>query len=407
MNRIYTSSLENYLRYFPCVVITGSRQCGKTTVLKGLSDEWKRYDLERQSDYEIIAGNPDLFLKSNPDKIAIDESQRLPALFPALRVAIDDDRNKRGRYIITGSSSPDLLRSVSESLAGRAATVEMSPFSLEETGQDFSGQFFECLKLGKHGLDGLRDLKSRRDIFHINRYWLEGGYPETWVKNDKQFHKLWMEEFEKTYIERDISRLFPGMNIDKYRLFVRLLSNLSGSIINYSDVSRALGVSAPTIRDYIRIAEGSFMWRHIPSYEKNAVKRIVKHPKGYIRDTGLLHHFLRIRTMDDLLSHPRMGHSWEGLVIEEIIRGLTSRGISCEYYYYRTGAGAEIDLVLEGDFGILPIEIKYHSATSRHDLRSMIEFIRERDLPIGIVINNADRVEKLNEKIISIPFSAL
>ena len=158
---------------------------------------------------------------------------------------------------------------------------------------------------------------------------------------------------------------------EKYRLFVQMLTQLSGSIINYSNVARALGVSAPTVREYFRIAHGTFIWRHIPPYEKNASKRIVKHPKGYLRDSGLQHHLLHLHRQNDLLTHPQMGHSWESMVIENIIRGLNAQGTVFDYYHYRSAAGAEVDLVLEGEFGLLPIEIKYRQSLSLRDLQGM------------------------------------
>jgi predicted AAA+ superfamily ATPase len=161
------------------------------------------------------------------------------------------------------------------------------------------------------------------------------------------------------------------------------------------------------VRDYFEIAHGTFLWRNVPAYTKNAIKRIVKHPKGYLRDSGLLHYLMRIPDMDSLLSHPGMGKSWEGMVVEEIIRGLNCLGSGFDYYYYRSGGGAEIDLLLEGDFGLIPFEIKYAQKVSSRQLRGLKDFIEERKCRLGVVINNDEYPRLYDEKIISIPFSCL
>ena len=166
-----------------------------------------------------------------------------------------------------------------------------------------------------------------------------------------------------------MASLFPKLNRDKYRLFLQSLSQLSGTIINYSDLSRSLGISPPSAREYLEIAHGTFVWRSLPAYEKNATKRIVKHPKGHFRDCGLLHHLWHIGELSDLLSHPLMGRSWESMIIENIIQGFQQSGLSFDSYYYRTGAGAEIDLIIESAKGILPIEIKFTQKLNGRDLR--------------------------------------
>jgi predicted AAA+ superfamily ATPase len=185
-----------------------------------------------------------------------------------------------------------------------------------------------------------------------------------------------------------VGRLFPNLKVDVFRRFLHLLPGLSGTIVNYADVARALDVSPPTVKDYFTIAHEIFLWRNLPAYVKNPTRRLVKHPKGYFRDTGLLHHFLRIPSLDGLRSHPQMGASWEGLVVEEISRGLHSRGVIYDSYYYRTSGGNEIDLVLEGFFGVVPIEIKYTSTVNHRDLNSLDQFVSERKSPFGLIIHN-------------------
>lgn len=398
--------LQELLGLFPCVALLGVRQCGKTTLLRELPPDWRLFDMEKLADHEAIARDPDLFLRLNPNHVAIDESQLLPALFPALRVAIDSDRESRGRFVITGSSSPELLSAISESLAGRVAIIDMGPFSLAEA-YELPPSPVLAMLAGRAAANDLANVPARLSLGQVTDYWLHGGYPEPWIKNSPRFRKLWLQNYLQTYLDRDLPRLFPGLDRQKFRLFVQMLAQLSGSIINYSDVARALGVSQPTARDYFHIAHGSFIWRHLPAYEKNAAKRVVKHPKGYLRDSGLLHFLLHLQDRDDLMAHPRMGASWEGMVIENLVRGLAAAGVDFNAFHYRSGGGAEIDLVLEGEFGLLPVEIKHTQHVDARSLRALRDFVAERGCRYGIVINNDERPRLLDDKLIGIPLAAL
>jgi uncharacterized protein len=178
----------------------------------------------------------------------------------------------------------------------------------------------------------------------------------------------------------------------------------SGRILNYAEAARALNVSQPTARDYFEIAHGTFVWRRIPAFSRDAMKRVVKHPRGYLRDTGLLHALLRIPDLDALLSHPQMGASWEGMVVEEIFRQLNAQGVACDYSYYRTGGGAEVDLVLEGDFGRVAVEIKHTSTVTARDLRGLGDFIREHHARLGVVITNSYTIQRFNSNLLGLPF---
>jgi predicted AAA+ superfamily ATPase len=407
MKRHYTQLLQEYLEYFPCVVILGPRQSGKTTLLKGLPSDWKIFNVEKRSDYTIISQDPDLFLRINPSHVAIDEAQFLPDLFRALRVAIDSSREKKGRFVITGSSSPDLVKSISESLAGRVGFIEISPFLATEALKLPQSKFFSIISEGKDVVQLLGNLPAASELGHIHDYWFRGGYPEPWIRNNSRFQNVWMENYIQSYLNRDILRLFPNLNKEKYRIFLGILSDLSGTIINYSEVARALGISVPTARGYFEIAHGSFLWRKIPSYEKNAMKRIVKHPKGYVRDSGLLNHLLHVRDSNHILSHPKAGQLWEGVVMEEIIRGFNAIGEECECYYYRTSAGAEVDLVIEGRFGVVPIKIKYGRTVDSRELRSIRDFVAERGCEYGIIINNDENPRLYSENLIGVPFSCI
>ncbi len=407
MNRHYEKLLKEYITLFPCVALIGPRQCGKTTLLQTLLRDWRVLDLEKQSDFQSLAQDPDLFFRLNPDKIAIDEAQLRPELFPALRVAVDRDRQRAGRFVITGSSSPKLVRAISESLAGRIGIIEMAPFSFSEVRKELSPPFFQFLIDRVHVRDFISELKPLGSVRDVHEFWLKGGYPEPWLKKNRRFHSLWMNQYVGAYLYRDVARLFPGLNENRFRLFVQILAGISGNVINYSDVARSLGVSQPTVRDYFEIADGTFLWRTIPAFTRNVLKRVVKHPKGYFRDSGLLHSLLRIPDVDLLATHPAMGRSWEGLVIEEIIRGLNATGAGFDHYYYRTGGGAEVDLIIEGEFGLIPIEIKYTQTVPAKQLRALKDFIKDQNCRFGLVINNDECPRLYDEQIVGIPFACL
>jgi predicted AAA+ superfamily ATPase len=407
MFRQYEKLLKEYLTFFPCVALIGSRQCGKTTLLQTLPKGWKVFDLEKQSDFQNLSQDPDLFFRLNPDKVAIDEAQLRPELFPALRVAVDRNRQNTGRFVITGSSSSKLVRAISESLAGRIGIIEMAPLSFSEVRNELSPPFFQLLTDKVHARDFIGELKPLGGIQDVHDFWFKGGYPEPWLKKSDRFHSLWMNQYTGTYLYRDVAKLFPGINDNRFRLFVQILAGVSGNVINYSDVARSLGVSQPTVRDYFEIADGTFLWRSIPAYTRNTLKRIVKHPKGHFRDSGLLHYLLRISDLDLLATHPVKGRSWEGLVIEEILRGLNATGAGFDYYYYRTGGGAEVDLILEGEFGLIPIEIKYTQTVPPKQLRALKDFIKDQDCRFGLVINNDESPRLYDEQIAGVPFACL
>lgn len=404
MKRSYESLLLEYLGQFPCVVVVGPRQCGKTTLLESLPSPWRRFDLEKGADFQAVADDPELFLSLHPTHVAIDEAQIHPALFPALRVAIDKDRAKTGRYVLTGSSSPELVRTVTESLAGRAAIIEMSPLSWSEIHPSGDSGLVDLLvNRESQAKDLVHECCPRADLEALTDFWFRGGYPEPWLRDDDRFRELWLDQYIKAYVMRDVARLFPGLNQEKFRIFARMLGGLSGQTVNQAEVARALGVSSPTVKDYFEIAEGSFLWRSLPAFTRNVTRRVIKHPKGYVRDSGLGHHALRIPDISALLAHPQAGNSWEGLIVEEICRQLEQRGVAYDAYHYRASGGAEVDLVLDGSFGLIAVEIKLGQRVRLQALRSLRDFVRDHECRMGIVISNEDEPRQIDDQVVGIP----
>jgi len=253
-------------------------------------------------------------------------------------------------------------------------------------------------------IDGLR---ARGDDVELQDFWFRGGFPEPWLHRGQAFRDRWVEQYIQTYLLRDVKQLFPGLNDVRFRRFLELLGGLSGRVLNYAEVARSLDVSQPTARDYFEIAHGTFVWRTIPAWSKNVLKRVVKHPRGYLRDTGLLHALLRIPDSDALLSHPQFGASWEAMVVEEVARQLNGMGQPCQYSHYRTSGGAEVDLVLEGSFGKVAVEIKHTSTVQARDLRGLRDFVTEQKARLGVVINNDTVPRRYDEELIGLPMSHL
>ncbi len=329
--RNVTKSLTEDLSYFPAIGIIGPRQVGKTTLAKYLQTQLSTdsiyLDLELPSDKRLLT-DAEQFLRFHQNKcVVIDEIQRMPALFELLRALIDMD-SRPARFIILGSASPTVIKGSSETLAGRVAYTELTPFSRNETISQFD----------------------------LTQHWLWGGFPKALLAPNAILASRWIGSFITTFIERDLIELGTQVTTPLVRKLLEMIGYLHGNILNVSDLSRSLGVSQPTINRYLDLLEGAFMIERLQPYFTNTSKRIVKSPKIYIRDSGILHYLSNIRSYEQLLSNPLVGASWEGYVIEQIRRATNS---DWQHYYYRTQKGAESDLFLISPSGNkICIEIK-------------------------------------------------
>lgn len=326
--------VKEYLNVFPAVVILGSRQCGKSTLIRMMSEELPEMlylDLQNRDDYAMLS-EPTLFFRNNADKIVcLDEIQQVPELFSVLRSEIDRDR-RNGRFILLGSASRELLQNTSETLAGRIGLIDMTPFTYEE-------------------LYGSSD-------FDINRFWLRGGYPDSYLSENDEYSSLWRESFIRTYIERDIPQFgFQITSRQMLRLMLMIAHN-HGQLLNSSKLGESLGITHPTVKRYVDVLEQTYLIRSLPPFFANTKKRIVKSPKIYVRDTGLLHQLLQIRTFNDLLGHPVFGASWEGLVVENVCSSV----LNAEFSFFRSATGEEMDLIVQKNGRVVAIECKASTA---------------------------------------------
>lgn len=400
-------NINQLLNFFPVVLILGVRQCGKTTLAKEIRKSWKYFDLENGSDFDFISNDLEFFFTEYPEQVIIDEAQDLPVLFKHLRGVIDKDRARKNRFILTGSSSPELIHLAGDTLAGRIGIVELGTFKMNEiTGKPLS-PFYEIFEndLSAGSMELLKKIipPASKDSNSIDMF-LKGGYPDPVLSGDNEFYDRWMENYFHTYINRDIKKLFPKMDSIKFRRFISTLSELSGTIINKAQLGRSIDVSEVTIRDYLDIADKTFIWRIIPSYEKTRVKSVTKMPKGILRDSGLLHYLSGIDNREKLIRSPRVGQNFESFVIEEIIKGVQStKAVGWNYSYFRTKHGAEVDLILEGKFGTLPIKVKFSATTAASQLSSLKKFIEQHEASFGVVINNSKEIRMIQSNIIQIP----
>ncbi len=331
--RFLDKHVRSALRQVPAVAILGPRQCGKTTLarhLVGNLPEVLYLDLERPSDVSRLADPEALFAANASRMICMDEIQRVPELFPVMRHAIDADR-RPGRFLILGSASKELIRQSSETLAGRIRYLELTPFLLNEVADD-------------------GDLET---------YWLKGGFPLSWIAPDEGASFEWRLDFIRDFLERDIPMLQPRIPPERIRRFWTMIAHIHGQLLNMVSLAGSLGVQGPTIRSYIDLLEGAFMVRRLGPYAANLKKRLVKSPKLYIRDSGVLHTLLNIPDRNTLLGHPIYGASWEGFCLENIL-ARCQRTVQASFF--RTVRGAEIDLILELGRSRIAVEFKSSSA---------------------------------------------
>lgn len=367
----------NSMKNYPVVGILGSRQVGKTTLAKAIKNierpDAVYLDLELPSDQNKLK-DAELYLRQfEKTLVIIDEIQRMPSLFPLLRALVDQNRIG-GRFLILGSASPNLIRHSSESLAGRIIYHELAPLNLLET-----------------------------DVNQFQKLLLRGGYPRSYLAENDDESFVWRESYIKTYLEMDIPQLDIRIPSIQLRRFWTMLAHCHGQIWNASKIAGSLGVSAPTVRRYLDILEETFIVRQLQPYHVNTKKRLIKSPKVYIRDSGLAHTLLRIRSFDDLLGHPSLGAFWEGFVIEQIAALVPPVSELC---FYRTNAGAEIDLLyIDRDNQPVPIEIKYSLSPSVS--RGFWNAYEDLSCERGYVVYPGKEVYPLGKNVSALPLNMI
>jgi predicted AAA+ superfamily ATPase len=340
---------------------------GKTTLVKNLKLEKDNLylDLEKSSDRAKLV-DPELFLKAHADKtVILDEIQLMPELFSELRSLIDEQREP-GRFILLGSASPDLIRKSADSLAGRIGYLELTPFYLGEIDSD-----------------------------ELQKLWIRGGFPLSFLAKTERESQLWRQNFIKTYLERDLAQIGLSTDPRLVERFWMMLANAQGGIWNAESFAKALGITRPTVNRYLEFLEGSFMVRVLAPFHQNIKKRLVKSPKVFIRDTGLLHALTGIESMDALANLLLIGPSWEGFVIEQIIATLREE---YEYYFYRTHQGAECDLLLMKN-GVVKTAIEIKNTLSPKLSKGMQISMEDTSAERGVIICRIEGGYPLSEKV--------
>jgi predicted AAA+ superfamily ATPase len=372
IRRELVSHINILLTEFPAVALLGPRQVGKTTLVKEIADNQPQkaiyFDLEDDADLNRLKDPGFIFTQYQDNCIVLDEVQRMPELFTLLRPAIDKHR-KAGRFILTGSATPALVKGVSESLAGRIAFTELAPVNLSEA------------------------IHSK---INQRKHWFRGGFPLALIASNDESFRRGAENFVRTYIERDLSFLF-GVSLSEkvIRNFLYMLAAQQGGIWNAESYARALGVTGQTVKRYLEFLEGAFLIRQLNAWYVNTTKRLVKAPKIYLRDSGLLHILNRVPSAEQLPLQLIVGASWEGYVIEQISQ-LKPEHI--DLYYYRTHHGAECDLLLVGGLRpVIAIEIKFSSNPSLS--KGFYTVMDDLKLERGFVIVPEGKGYKLDEKV--------
>jgi uncharacterized protein len=368
----YRTKVQQALAENPIVAIVGPRQCGKSTLAREFlaADSSYYFDLENPLVWSLFA-DPMTMLQSLRGLVVIDEVQRRPDIFPVLRVLADRE-DQPAQFLILGSATPELRRQSAESLAGRVGLIELSGFQLAEVGIEFQ-----------------------------DRLWLRGSFPRSFLAADEGASDRWRKNFVATFLERDLAQLGFGVQPPLMLRLWTMLSHMHGQIWNASPLASSLGISAHTVRNYLDILSQTFMIRQLQPWHSNIGKRQVKAPKIYFRDSGLLHRLLGIRTWEQLMTHPMLGASWEGWVIEEIIR----RWRPEEVYFWAVHSGAELDLLMIKDGKKIGVECKRNDAPSM--TRSMHIAMDDLGLDELLVLYPGTRTHALAPNISLLPVQSL
>ena len=367
------AEVRQALRRAPIVALLGPRQCGKTSLAREVGTKAAHFfDLESSTDRLALAAAPERLLGPLRGLVVLDEVQTMPELFPLLRV-LADRKPIPARFLLLGSASPDLIHGASESLAGRVTFVFLSGFDVTEVGAKRTDQL-----------------------------WCRGGFPPSFLGENDAASYRWRQDFVETFLSRDAGRFGITLPPEGLRRFWTMLAHLHGGVLNTAELGRAVSIDQKTASRYVDILQGAFLVRRLPPWFVNVGKRIVKAPKIYIRDSGLLHALLGLRSQAEVLRHPRFGSSWESFVLEHIIGFLRAER---EAYFWGTHGGAELDLLISRGGKSYGFEMKFADAPST--TKSMQVALADLGLHRLFVVYPGNRLFDLDKKITALPFAQI
>lgn len=377
--RLATPHLRRRAERFPAVVILGARQVGKTTLARSAFPDLPYLDCQDPATAAALLEDPRFVLERRERRgLVIDEAQAVQGVLAALRGLIDADRKRNGRFVVLGSAQPQLVRGAAESLAGRASIVELAPLTAAEAATG----------------DKPRDWRT---------LWLKGGFPDALGGDFRE----WWEAYLRLFLERDLPQY--GVQADPVlaRRLLTMLAHAQGGLLNASQLGGSLGISYHTVQRHLAVFEQTFIVRLLQPYFRNVGKRLVKAPKVYLRDTGLLHHLLGISTSEELESHPVRGASWETFVIEDVLRREQFAHPSSHAFFWRTAAGAETDLVIERGDRRLALEVKTARADQPQVIRALETALGDLDADRGWIVDQAGPIDRLGERVARAGFESV
>ncbi|MHB8810938.1 MAG: ATP-binding protein [Desulfobulbaceae bacterium] len=406
-HRIISNRLLRLTEHFPVTVVSGARQVGKTTLLQHLFPRFDYVVFDASLDVEGARRDPELFLRNHPPPLILDEIQYAPELVSALKRVVDAGGAAPGQFILTGSQQWQVLKTVAESLAGRAAFLDLQGFSLQELSGADTGWLMRWLETPNQFLEWSREAGYFASDLQT---WLWKGFmPGVQPLPDDLVADFW-NGYHRTYVERDARLLGEIQDWQDFGRFIGLMTALTAQEINYSQLGREIGITPQTSKRWLGVMEATFQWFALPAYSGNPVKRVSLRPKGYLADTGLSCYHARLSSPRMLGSHPLFGVLFETAMVQELRKQAAAAGISAAWYHWRSAGGAEVDLLLEKDAVFYPFEIKLTTNPTRKDCSGIGAFKSahpNRDVGRGAVICAVDKPRWLSDGVMAIPWNLL